>query len=59
MRELSCAQIQLEFKRNSKRGSIDGNIMRRLQRLGMNVQFCWVPAHVSVEGEEKADIEIK
>ncbi len=30
-------------------------IMLRIQRAGTDVQFCWVPAHVGVKGNEKAD----
>ena len=27
-----------------------------LERMGVMVNFCWVPAHVGVEGNEKADV---
>ncbi len=30
-------------------------MMWRLQRTGLAVHFCWVPAHVGVHGEEIAD----
>ncbi len=46
---------------NSKETSRDDllleifTIMLRIQRAGTDVQFCWVPAHIGVEGNEKAD----
>jgi ribonuclease HI len=30
-----------------------------LERMGVMVSFCWVPAHVGVEGNEKADVVVK
>ena len=30
-------------------------LLLRLQRAGVSVRFCWVPAHVGVEGNERAD----
>lgn len=30
-------------------------LMLRIQRLGISVYFCWVPAHMGVEGNERAD----
>ncbi|MGL5578178.1 MAG: ribonuclease H family protein, partial [Fusobacteriaceae bacterium] len=30
-------------------------ILLRIHRSGIMIQFCWVPAHVGVEGNEKAD----
>ncbi len=46
---------------NSKETSRDDllleifTIMFRIQRAGTDVQFCWVSAHIGVEGNEKAD----
>ncbi len=46
---------------NSKETSRDDllleifTIMLRIQRAGTDVQLCWVPAHIGVEGNEKAD----
>ena len=31
-------------------------IMLRIERLGIDVQFCWALAHVGVEGNEIADL---
>lgn len=30
-------------------------MLLRIQRMGITVQFCWVPAHMGVKGNEKAD----
>lgn len=49
------------FSLNSKKTSRDDllieiyTIMLRIQRTGGDVQFVWVPAHVGVVGNEKAD----
>lgn len=46
---------------NSKETSRDDLLLEifttllTIQRVGTDVQFCWVPAHAGVEGNEKAD----
>ena len=34
-------------------------LLMGLERMGVVVNFCWVPAHVGVEGNEKADVIAK
>ncbi len=33
--------------------------MLNIERIGINLQFCWVPAHTGVEGNEIADLTAK
>ncbi len=31
------------------------HILLNIRNLGIEVQFCWVPAHIGIKGNEKAD----
>ncbi len=31
------------------------HILLNIRNLGVEVQFCWVPAHIGIKGNEKAD----
>jgi ribonuclease HI len=34
-------------------------LLMGVERMGVVVSFCWVPAHVGLEGNEKADVVAK
>ncbi len=34
-------------------------IMLNIERIGIHLQLCWVPAHTGVEGNEIADLNAK
>ncbi len=60
-RVVICSDSAAALSLNSKETSRDDlllekcTILLRIQRVGTDVQFCWVPAHVGVKGNEKAD----
>ncbi len=31
------------------------HLLLNIRNLGIEVQFCWVPAHIGIKGNEKAD----